>query len=336
MVLALLFVGSVALSIAAIAVLTTGGVLYLALLLFTLVFGFFIQPAVEGTILEALVPPTGIAVPIIIVGGGAVLSYWFYAETVRREIRLFKAELGLTGTPATNQHPEITSMATQLAQQASIPEPAVRITDRNRSESYALVDKDGGTIVISSGIIEQLDDQEIKAVLAHEVSHLANRDSTLMQWLLVPMIVSEHLSSDPEGFYRSGGTVGESGLVYDEGTPLFAQVLHVITEKCLQAITFVQRVLCHIGIAFLSRGRELEADSGAAKLTGSPAALASALQKLDETRRRPTEDKRDFRRAAGALDILPSENDGLTDSPFRTHPSTETRIERLESMTSKM
>lgn len=336
LILALLFVGGVALSIAGIAILTTGVVLYLGILLFTVVTGIFVQPLVEGTILEVLWPPTGIAIPVIILGGGTLLSYRLYADTVRTEIRLFKAELGLTGTPAPEQYPEIAAMATDLARQASIPEPEVRITDRDRSESYALANGDGGIIVISGGIIEQLDDREIKAVLAHEVSHLANRDSALMQWLLVPMIVAEHISSDPRQFYRSGKTVGESGMVYDEGTPLPAYVLHVIADKCLQAITFVQVVLCHIGVAFLSRGREFAADSGAAKLTGSPSALASALQTLDNTRTRPSEDKRDFRRTAGALDILPTENDHLIDGPFRTHPSTETRVDRLKSMTSKM
>jgi heat shock protein HtpX len=336
MILALVFVGSVALTVAGTAVLAAGVAVYLVVAFVIVLLGFFIQHLVEGTILELLFPPTGIAIPIIILGGGALLSYRLYADTVRSEIRIFEARLGLTGTPANEEYPKIASMATQLAKQASIPEPAVRVADESRPESYALANGGGGTIIISRGLIEQLDDREIKAVLAHEVSHLANRDGAIMRWLLVPMLVAEHIGSDPRRFYRSNRTVGESGLVHEEGTPLLAYLTHVFIEKCLQAVTYVQMTLCHIGVAFLSRGREFAADAGAARLTGSPSALASALETLDDGRGRPSEDKRDFRRTASVLDILPVETDRLIEVPFRTHPKTETRIDRLESMTARL
>ena len=186
-------------------------------------------------------------------------------------------------------------------------------------------DADGGTVVITRGVIRQLDDDEITAVLAHEVSHLANRDGTLLQWLLVPMLVAEHVGYDERPALTSAHLL--TGIGY---------VAHLFVWAVVTVVMRAQLLACQLGVAVLSRGRELAADRAAAELTGAPSAVASALEKLDETRSRPTEDKRDFRRTTGVLDILPVENLQLVEGPFRTHPRTETRIARLQSLVEKI
>jgi len=75
------------------------------------------------------------------------------------------------------------------------------------------------------------------------------------------------------------------------------------------------------------RGRQ-----GAAELTGAPSDLASALEALSDDRSRPSEDKHTWAKSASALDILPREAAVASPGPFRTHPSTEQRIERLEQL----
>jgi heat shock protein HtpX len=100
----------------------------------------------------------------------------------------------------------------------------------------------------------------------------------------------------------------------------------------LTVVTTGQRLCCQFGIAILSRGREFAADRGAAELTGAPSDLASALEALSDDRSRPSEDKHTWAKSASALDILPREAAVASPGPFRTHPSTEQRIERLEQL----
>ena len=75
------------------------------------------------------------------------------------------------------------------------------------------------------------------------------------------------------------------------------------------------------------------ADTAAAELTGSPAALAAALERLTEARERPETDLREWERSAAVMDILPPAEPGVSTGPFRTHPPTEERVEYLNSLT---
>lgn len=102
------------------------------------------------------------------------------------------------------------------------------------------------------------------------------------------------------------------------------------------AVTWVQARCCRLGIAFLTRGRELAADHCAAHLTGSPGALASALQRLDDERGRPSEDARTWTETAAALDVLPRESAEGRLSLSRTHPSTGERVRRLERLSEEL
>ena len=83
------------------------------------------------------------------------------------------------------------------------------------------------------------------------------------------------------------------------------------------------------GVAFLSRGRERVADVAAAELTGSPAALASAIEALSDARGRPETDLRDWEESVAVMDILPPAEPDVSTGPYRTHPSAEDRVEYL-------
>ncbi len=270
---------------------------------------------------------------------GTVLTPLFFRDHVRDEIRAFEAELGCAGQLATEQDPKIDSLTQRLAKQANSPTPSVRIVDRSRPESYAVANTENGTIVITRGLIQQLDDNEIEAVLAHEVSHLANNDTRILRWLLVPMLLAEHVASGKQPTLASESvvhapTTGAGAEV--SGTPLMSYLIELILSKAIYAVSRVQLYLSQFSVAFLSRRREIAADTGAARLTGSPAALASALRKLDGARHRPSEDKREFMRTAGALDILPVEDNQQMKGLFQTHPHTADRISRLESLAAEL
>ena len=260
--------------------------------------------------------------------GGAVLVGLcllpaVYLTPVRAEIREFKTELGTTGQLAVDRHPKIAAMAGRLAQQAGIPEPTVRIVTRMRPESYALGGREDSTIVLTRGLIRELDDEEIEAVVAHEISHIANGDGRLMGHLLVPLLLAEHVGSDDRPTLQPIHTF--SGVV-------FVYVGQLLSWAAVTAVTTVQLWCCLGAIALFSRGRETAADRGAAELSGSPSSLASALETLDGGRGRPAEDLRGFKRSAGALDILPPADVTDLPRPFRTHPSTERRVRRLRAL----
>ena len=254
---------------------------------------------------------------------GLALLPALYLTPVRDEIQEFKTELGTTGQLAIDRHPKIAAMAGRLAQQAQIPEPTVRIVTRMRPESYALGGREDGTIVLTRGLVRELSDEEIEAVLAHEISHLANGDGRLMGVLLMPLLLAEEIrATDRPNFELIHAW---SGLIFVYAGQLFVWAV-------LTAVASVQLWCCLLGVALLSRGRELAADRGAAELTGSPSAVASALDTLDGGRGRPSEDLRTFKRSAGALDILPPQDQTDLASPFRTHPTTDQRIEQLEAL----
>lgn len=284
---------------------------------------------IEGTVLTAfgggpnlVFDVVATPLPVIAVVGLVALPV-LYLGPVRDQTRQFRAELRAAGTPATERHPKIADMGRKLAQQAGIPEPEVRITNRSRPESYAISGASGGTIVLSRGVIRSLDDQELKAVLAHECSHLANGDSRLMDVAVVPMLLAERVGAQDRPDWIKHGLL-LVGVYF----------VHLVLWAALRVVTTVQYVGCRLGVTVFSRGREFAADRSAAIVTGSPAALASALRTLDDERGAPGADARELSEAASALDILPQSDE--TTSVLRTHPDTETRIERLRRLEARM
>lgn len=302
---------------------------------------WFVFLALAGVLNVLLLPflqyqnldPNLIARPVlrnplrIAVGSGLCLLPFLYYRPVRDEIREFRTELGEAGDTATETYPAVVEMVRRLAQQADIPAPDVYVVDRRRPESYALGGRSSGTIIVTTGLVRQLSDSELNAVLAHEISHLVNGDSRIMNLVLVPMLVAEHIGSDEPPTKRQA---------YRQVPEVNSLLAHLVLWVVLTAITKIQQLCCQFGIAILSRGREFAADRGAAKLTGSPGDLASALETLDDGRKRPAEDKRNWAKAASALDILPLEESIASRGPFRTHPSTEARIERLQALAEEM
>ena len=257
-----------------------------------------------GAVLEGLFSSTQLLVAgfLFVLCLGAVSAVWSTVSTARRELGRLREQLLDGSEPAAETRPALADTASRLAQQVGVPAPTLRITDTDRPESFTLGSGSEAVIVVSTCLIDRLTDAEVTAVLAHEVSHLANADSRIMGAVLVPVLMAEELLD------------GDSS---DTG------------EYVLNTGLWLLKRYGQFGVAILSRGREWYADSGAVALTGSPAALASALSKLSETRQTPSTDLREWEQSVGALDILPPSDREHATGPFRSHPSTDKRIERL-------
>lgn len=192
----------------------------------------------------------------------------------------------------------------RLAQQAAIPTPAVAVV----APAEPLVLSSGlqpatSTILVSRRTVHMLDNDELEAVLAHEIAHIANRDTAVMTVSAIPKRV---LGVSPTSI-----------------TPiLFVMVPNRILETCIGLL-----------ISALGRTREYAADDGAVELTGSPAALASALETLDESI--PQQPQSDLRTElpAAASAIVPAPRPPSAWRIHRrmtaTHPPTKNRIDRL-------
>lgn len=249
----------------------------------------------------------GTAIALVIAGPGVA---WTLIRGIRRE----RQALLTNSRPAASENGEdaVSAACRRLSILFNVPEPSVRIRSTATPLAYTtyrpedpLVSISGGkpTIVVSEGLLAALSSAERDAVLAHELAHLANGDLDLATGLLVPVYVAAELYEGPD----SAG--------FDPVGRAFAAT-------------------AAIGFGVFSRGRELAADRAAATATGNPAALATALERLDDTngRTRPTADLRDHIAATGAVNVLPIERDSVAGRLGATHPSTATRVERLRRL----
>ncbi|WP_247729278.1 M48 family metallopeptidase [Halovivax limisalsi] len=318
---ALAIVACVTLTIALVAAAVVGvAVLLVAGVVLALVTGLFF-PILEGTWLVRLwdITPQTIGLAAIAIGLAAIPVA--YVRPVGAEIRAFERAIAGPGAPAADRHPELASAVRNLAAQAGIPEPDLRIVNRRRPASYAIGGRNDGTIVLTRGLVRELTDEERTAVLAHEVAHLANGDSEILRRLLVPMLVAERIEADERP--RLNRLHSMSPITH---------AARLVAWGVLTVVTTAQVRLCELGVGCFSRGREFAADRAAAELTGSPAALAGALETLDDSRGPPTRDGREYGRSTSALDILPPAERSGSHRLLRTHPATERRIERLRAM----
>ncbi|WP_255193996.1 M48 family metalloprotease [Natronobeatus ordinarius] len=244
------------------------------------------------------------------------------------------------------EYRELHARVTRLAAQADAPTPDVAVIDTELPNAFAVGTAESGTVVVSTGLLELLSDAELEAVLAHEVAHLKNRDASLMTvaWLLPTLTYYLAIAAFYVlyGLFRllGAGAGGSSGGSRDgRGIAVVVVVIVVcaVLTLTVSAMFWVGSVLLY---QVLSRQREYAADQAAAKLTGSPGALASALEKIDETMPEvPDEDLRKYDGGAEALYLAPLESRAFgskelisTDIFPNTHPPTEARIERLREL----
>ena len=184
-----------------------------------------------------------------------------------------------------------------------------------------------GVVVVTRGLLDRLDDEELEAVLAHELTHVANRDAFVMTIAAAPAMVGRKLL---------WGFVSLPFTAQSIRTKLMAAIalLYLVPVVLTAWIAYAFATLL---IMSITRYREYVADRGAAMLTGSPETLMSALQKMaDAFPRIPERDLRDVVRM-NAFFVLPAEAsaDSLEVDPvklFPTHPPLEKRLERLAAL----
>lgn len=209
--------------------------------------------------------------------------------------------------------PGLYRMVERLSSRANIPTPRVYIVPGSNANAFATGrDPENAAVAVTEGIINILPEEELEAVLAHELTHIINRD-TLTQ--AVSATIAGAISFLAQMVSYSLWFGGNSRDGNRGANPL----------GMLLTVTLAPLAASVIQLA-ISRTREFSADAGAAKLTGNPRALARALQRLESTARQmPMQANPAFE---PLLIINPLSGEFLGNL-FRTHPSTEARVEAL-------
>jgi heat shock protein HtpX len=249
----------------------------------------------------------GMLIALVFAGLMNLVSYWFSDKIVLKAFRA--SEL------SESEAPRIHSLVRELCQQAQTPMPAIYVFEQDSPNAFA-AGRDPGKAVIalSRGIMRLMGETELKGVIAHELTHVINRD-TLLQTVaatLAGAIMFLAYQARWFGVFAGGRDDDERGGIVG---------LIAMAILAPLAATLIQMAI--------SRSREYKADEGAARLTHDPEGLASALEKLTAySKRLPLPASR---QTAHLFIVSPLSGKSLL-ALFSTHPPIEERVARLRAM----
>ena len=225
-----------------------------------------------------------------------------------------------------DEAPELHAMVERLCAMADLPKPRIAVVDTDIPNAFATGrSPKHAAVAVTTGLWRRLEPREIEGVLAHELSHVANRDVLIMTVasffaMLAGLLTRFGLYA---GMWGGGGRSNNN----NNAVPIWLIVL---------AVSVVTYVLSWILIRTISRYREYAADRGSALITGAPENLMSALQKISsEMFRIPQRDLREVQ-AMNAFFIIPASVKQATAELFMDHPPLEKRLAALERIAREM
>jgi heat shock protein HtpX len=271
--------------------------IFLLGLLYSVFVGVLIAAGAQGAI-------------ILLVVGGLTLAQLFLSD-----------KIGLLSVGAKEVTPEqapgLHAMIERLCIQADLPKPKVAVMDTTVPNAFAMGrSQKAATVCASTGIMNLLSPAELEGVMAHELTHVKNRD-------VLVMTIASFFASVASMILQLAFWFGGDD---EDGLPVLA-IIGV--SAAVYAISFFLMMA-------LSRYREFAADRGAALITGRPSALASALMKISDGM--SAVPKQDLRTASdmNAFFIVPASVKGSIKSLFSTHPPMEKRIAALQQIESQL
>jgi len=257
----------------------------------------------------------GLAPMLLIVIGLAVFQY--YTSD--------KLALAASGAKVVTpeEAPELHAMVDRLCAMADLPKPRVAVIPTEVPNAFATGRSPRhAAVAVTEGLWRRLDPKEVEGVIAHELSHVANRDVLVMTLASFFAMLAALLTR----FGLYGGMFG-GGRSRDGGTPVWLIIF---------AVSLATYVISFVLIRTISRYREYAADRGSALITGAPEQLMSALQKIaSDIVRIP---QRDLREVEGmnAFFIIPTSVKSSVGELFATHPPLEKRLARLAEIAREM
>lgn len=267
--------------------------------------------------------------PVLVIALGFLFVQYFFSDRI--------ALFSMGGKVVTReQAPQLHAVVDRLVALADMPKPKVAIAQSDIPNAFATGRNQKNAVVcVTTGILRRLDEPELEAVLAHELSHVAHRDVAVMTiasflGILAGVMTRVFVYAGMFGGYGGGGYGRGGGRNNQQDQAAMFELAMVLVSAIVYAISFLL-------IRALSRYRELAADRSGAILIGQPRLLAAALQKVSgEIARIPT---RDLRAAEhfNAFYFAPALAPGASiSSLFSTHPSLQKRLEQLAKLDAEM
>jgi len=261
---------------------------------------------------EVFAGQAGIVIAFIIAAGINFFSYWFSDKIV---LKMYKAQ-----EVTADQAPRLHSIVQQLAHSAGLPMPKVYIVPSDTPNAFATGRNPRHAVVaVTQGILGILNEQELTGVLAHEMSHIKDRD-ILISSIAATLAGVIFMLARFAQFAAIFGGMGDD----DEGGGLLG----------LLALAILAPIAALIIRAAVSRSREFLADSEGGKLCGNPGYLASALEKLEAgVQKAPMKGASEATAHMFVVNPLKARKKGAALLKlFSTHPPTEERVKRLREM----
>lgn len=253
-----------------------------------------------------------------------VIAYFFNASMIRHAVR---------AQPLSRKdNPRVYNIVENLCMACNMDMPAIYIVDDDQLNAFASgINKRTYAVTVTSGLLRVLDDDELAGVLAHELTHIRNRDTRLLITCIVFVgIVSTVMALAARSIYYyviSGGSYSRSRSK-DSNNGAAAMFLVLVVVAVCAAVAYFFTLITRFAI---SRKREYMADAGGAELCGNPLALASALRKIAAN---PGLDDVNREDVAQLFIMHPDQMDlgllGMIEGMFKTHPDPEKRIAILE------
>ena len=254
-------------------------------------------------------------IPMILIVVGLAFFQYFTSD---------KLALAASGAKVVSEQeaPELHAMVERLCAMADLPKPRVAVIDTDIPNAFATGrSPKHAAVAVTTGLWRRLEPREVEGVLAHELSHIANRDVLVMTLASFFAMLAAMITR----FAMYGGIFG--GRREDNGPPVWLILL---------VVSWITYILSWILIQFISRYREYAADRGAAVITGTPEYLMSALQKIAS--QMSMIPQRDLREVQGmnAFFIIPTDWKRRGSELFMSHPPLEKRLAALSQIAREM
>jgi len=252
-------------------------------------------------------------IPLAIIASAMILAQWYFSD---------KIVVWTSGAKIVSKddYPKLHEIIERLASKNGIPKPKVAVVNTQVPNAFATGKSPKSSLVaVTSGILNLLDDDELEAVIGHELTHVRSRDILVLTLASVFSTVAWYLAQF--GFF--GGI--QSRNRDSAGTTVIVIVVAVVTW-----------IVSFLIIRAISRYREYAADRGGAEMTGNPDKLADALLKISgKMNNIPTKEIESVQKL-NAFFIIPALSGNSIANLFSTHPPVEKRVAKLREMKTGM
>ncbi|MAY63794.1 MAG: zinc metalloprotease HtpX [Rhizobiales bacterium] len=249
----------------------------------------------------------GMMIAFVIAAGMNLFSYWNANKMVLRMHHAVEVD--------ERTAPEFYRIVAGLAANAELPMPKVYVIDNPQPNAFATGrNPDNAAVAATTGLLHALSNEEVAAVMAHELAHVQHRDTLTMT---ITATLAGAISMLGNFAFFFGGNRNNNG-----GLGIIGVLLAMIVAPL--AAMMVQMAI--------SRTREYSADRRGAEICGNPMWLASALRKIAMGAKRVVNEDAERNPATAHMFIINPLNGQNMDNLFSTHPATENRIAALQKM----